>query len=176
MDTTERQIWDIADMLRPTVRAGRDDASTAACVGALIGAHRPTANLLTPEQRLGTPDRAAGHLLHAETDFSLLAIVWRPGQLTRIHDHLCWCVVGVVQGSERETQYEDHGDHLVETLTTRNVEGSVSALAPPGDIHRIHNDTDEITISLHVYGIDLRVAGSSARRTYDAPVRTLAHH
>jgi predicted metal-dependent enzyme (double-stranded beta helix superfamily) len=176
MNSTERHIQGIADLLRPTAQAGRDAAQTAACVGALIGGHRPTADLLTPEQRLGSPDRAAGHLLHAETDFSMMAIVWRPGQLTRIHDHLCWCVVCVVQGSELETQYEDHGDHLVETITTRNAEGSVSALAPPGDLHRIHNDTDDITISLHVYGIDLRVAGSSARRTYDAPVRTLADH
>ena len=167
---------DIADLLRPTVQAGRDAAATAACVGALLSAHRPTSALLTPAQRLGRPDKAAGHLLHAEDDFSLLAIVWRPGQLTRIHDHRCWCVVCVLEGSEHETQYEDHGDFLVETATTRNVEGSISALAPPGDIHRIHNDTDRVTISLHVYGIDLRVAGSSARRTYDAPVRTLAHH
>ena len=167
---------DIADLLRPTVQAGRDDAATAACVGALLSACRPTASLLTPAQRLGAPDKAAGHLLHAETDLSLLAIVWRPGQRTRIHDHRCWCVVHVLEGSERETQYEDHGDFLTEPITTRNAEGSVSALAPPGDLHRIHNDTDRVTISLHVYGIDLRVAGSSARRTYDAPVRTLARH
>jgi predicted metal-dependent enzyme (double-stranded beta helix superfamily) len=81
-------------------------------------------------------------------------------------------VVYVVQGSEQETRYDDHGDFLVETITTRNLAGSVSALAPPGDIHRIRNDTDRIAISLHVYGIDLRVAGSSAQRFYDAPVRT----
>jgi 3-mercaptopropionate dioxygenase len=170
MNTTEI----LAGTIRTSVREGGDAAAIAERVAALLREHGPAPDLLSPNQRQGAPGRPASHLLHAEADFSMLAIVWRPGQQTRIHDHQCWCVVYVVQGSERETQYEDHGRFLAETTTTRNPAGSVSALAPPGDIHRIHNDTDRTTISLHIYGIDLRVAGSSVLRVYDAPVRTAA--
>lgn len=167
-------IRDLTGTIRTSLCEGGDAAAISARVAELVREHGPAPDLLTPHQRLGTPSRVASHLLHADDDFSMIALVWRPGQQTRIHDHRCWCVVYVVQGSEQETRYDDHGSFLTETITTRNPAGSVSALAPPGDIHRIRNDTDRITISLHVYGIDLRVAGSSARRTYDAPVRTAA--
>jgi predicted metal-dependent enzyme (double-stranded beta helix superfamily) len=163
---------ELTKMIRSDLDPSRDAGITADRVATLVQAYAPTPCILTPEQRLGSPDRVASHLLHAERDFSMLALVWQPGQLTRIHDHLCWCVVYVVQGNEVETQYRDDGGFLTETETVVNPVGSVSALAPPGDIHRIHNDSDRTAISLHIYGIDLRVAGSSARRFYDAPVLT----
>ncbi|HEX5121015.1 MAG TPA: cysteine dioxygenase family protein [Pseudonocardiaceae bacterium] len=171
MNTSELRIRDLAGIIRTTLRERGDAASIATRVAGLVRASGPTPALLTPRQRQGAPERPTGHLLHAEDGFSMLALVWRPGQQTRIHDHRCWCMVYVLQGSEQETRYHDHGGFLTETTTTRNPVGSVSALAPPGDIHRIRNDTHHVTISLHVYGIDLRVAGSSARRIYDAPVQ-----
>jgi predicted metal-dependent enzyme (double-stranded beta helix superfamily) len=166
---------ELTKIIRNDLDPSRDAGVTADRVAMLVQAYAPTPCMLTPEQRLGSPDRVASHLLHAERDFSMIALVWRPGQQTRIHDHLCWCVVYVVQGNEVETRYRDDGADmkglsLTETETVTNPVGSVSALAPPGDIHRIRNDSDRTAISLHVYGIDLRVAGSSARRTYDAPV------
>ncbi|WP_344311108.1 hypothetical protein [Fodinicola feengrottensis] len=36
----------------------------------------------------------------------------------------------------------------------------------------IQNDSDRTAISLHVHGIEMRVAGSSVRRRYNAPVLT----
>ena len=174
MNATETSIQDLAAAVKPSLRAGGDAAVVSARVGDAVAAHRPGLGLLTADQRQGSLDEVAGHLLHAENDFSMIALVWRPGQESSIHDHLCWCVVYVLDGSEQETRYADHGAFLTETMRTRNPAGSVSALAPPGDIHRIRNDTDRNTISLHVYGLDLRIAGSSARRRYDAPVRELA--
>jgi predicted metal-dependent enzyme (double-stranded beta helix superfamily) len=46
--------------------------------------------VLTAEQRLGSPDGYVSHTLHVEPDgsFSIVALVWRPGQITRIHDHI----------------------------------------------------------------------------------------
>jgi predicted metal-dependent enzyme (double-stranded beta helix superfamily) len=38
--------------------------------------------------------------------FSIIAVVWRPGQLTRIHDHMTWCVFGVIQGVEHEELFD----------------------------------------------------------------------
>lgn len=161
----------LAGQIRAALDDCRKPSTTPHHVAELTHAYAPTPSLLTPEQRLGRPEKSTSHLLYADHDFSMLAIVWRPGQQTRIHDHKCWCVVYVVQGTEHETQYVDHGDYLTETITVDNPVGSVSALVPPGDIHKIHNTSDRVAISLHIYGIDLRTAGSSARRFYTSPVR-----
>jgi predicted metal-dependent enzyme (double-stranded beta helix superfamily) len=60
----------------------------------------PGPQILTAEQRYGDPATYRCHLLHAEPDgsFSVVALVWRPGQATPIHDHVTWCVFGVIQG------------------------------------------------------------------------------
>ena len=50
--------------------------------------------------------------------------------------------------------------------------GSVTGVAPPGDIHRVRNHASEVAISLHVYGADIARLGSSVRRIYDLPVLT----
>jgi predicted metal-dependent enzyme (double-stranded beta helix superfamily) len=118
------------------------------------------------QARLGRPDRVAGHLLHAEPDgaFSILGLVWRPWQTTRIHDHITWCVVGVLSGIEHEELF----DEALNPIGTRdNPPGEVSGFAPPGDIHRIRNVGDETAISLHIYGTDITRVGSSARRYYN---------
>jgi len=45
--------------------------------------------------------------------------------------------------------------------------GDVNGFAPPGDIHRVHNTSDEVAITLHVYGTDVTRIGSSVRRYYE---------
>jgi predicted metal-dependent enzyme (double-stranded beta helix superfamily) len=139
---------------------------TAELVADQLRAHLPGPEILTPEQRLGQADRVAGHLLHVEPDgaFSILGLVWRPGQTTRIHDHITWCVVGVLSGVEHEELF----DEALNPIGTRdNPPGEVSGFAPPGDIHRIRNISDETAISLHIYGTDISRVGSSARRFYN---------
>src|SRR4051794_41465119 len=103
---------------------------------------------------------------HVEPDgsFSIVGLVWRPGQITRIHDHITWCVFGVIQGVEHEELF-DADLHLVGR--SENQVGDVSGFAPPGDIHRVHNTAAETAISIHVYGTDVTRIGSSARRYYD---------
>ena len=48
------------------------------------------------------------HLLHVSScrRLSVVALVWRPGSATPIHDHVSWCVVGVYRGVEQETRYQ----------------------------------------------------------------------
>ena len=122
--------------------------------------------MLTADQRLGSPETYQSHTLHVEPDgaFSIIAVVWRPGQLTRIHDHLTWCVVGVIAGTEHEELF-DADLNLVGR--SENHVGEVGGFAPPGDIHRVHNTAEETAISIHVYGTDVTRVGSSARRYYD---------
>lgn len=146
------------------LRTGWTD--TAELVADQLRAHLPGPEILAPGQRLGRPDRVAGHLLHAESDgaFSLLGLVWRPGRTTRIHDHITWCVVGVLSGTEHEELF----DEALNPLGIRdNPPGEVGGFAPPGDIHRIRNVGAEIAISPHIYGTDITRVGSGARRHYN---------
>jgi 3-mercaptopropionate dioxygenase len=90
-----------------------------------------------------------------------------------IHDHVAWCVTGVLQGREYEEVFAltDGGRAL--RLAARNVNpaGAVSGFAPPGDIHRVRNTGDITAISMHVYGADISRLGNSIRREYTLPVR-----
>jgi 3-mercaptopropionate dioxygenase len=141
-------------------------AETAQLVAEQLRRHLPTPDLLTAEQRVGAPDGYRSHTLHVEPDgsFSIVALVWRPGQLTRIHDHMTWCAFAVIQGVEHEELF-DADLNLI--ARSDNHVGDVSGFAPPGDIHRVHNTGDTTAISIHIYGTDVTRIGSSVRRYYD---------
>jgi predicted metal-dependent enzyme (double-stranded beta helix superfamily) len=152
--------------IRTAVELQANWTDTAELVADELRRHLPTPDVLTAAQRLGSPDDYVGHTLHVEPDgsFSIVALVWRPGQVTRIHDHVTWCVFGVIQGVEHEDLFDadlnlvGHSDNQI---------GEVSGFAPPGDIHRVHNRGETTAISIHIYGTDITRIGSSARRYYD---------
>ena len=141
-------------------------SDTADLVAEQLRLHLPVPVVLTPEQLDGSADSYGSHVLHVEPDgsFSIIGLVWRPGQITRIHDHVTWCVFGVLQGVEHEELFD--ADLRLVGESDNNV-GDVSGFAPPGDIHRVHNTTDTTAISLHIYGTDVTRIGSSVRRYYD---------
>jgi predicted metal-dependent enzyme (double-stranded beta helix superfamily) len=99
-------------------------------------------------------------------------MVWLPGQQTPIHDHVAWCVTAVLQGREHEEIFalDSGGQALRRTARNVNLSGSVSAFAPPGDIHRVRNTGSTVAISMHVYGADISRLGNSIRREYTLPV------
>ncbi len=100
------------------------------------------------------------HLLHADAEdrFSLLALVWKPGQGTPIHDHPSWGVIGVLRGRMRFTNYapstEEGQKCLVPVETFIGTAGSVGTVYPPAmDLHRMDNcSSDEVAVTLHAYG------------------------
>jgi len=106
MSATEIQpvsrLTELVEGVRGAVDARADWSETAQLVAEQLRRHLPTADVLTPEQRRGSPDGYRSHTLHVEPDgsFSIIGLVWRPGQVTRIHDHMTWCVFGVIQGVE----------------------------------------------------------------------------
>jgi predicted metal-dependent enzyme (double-stranded beta helix superfamily) len=164
--TISTELTDLVHGVREAIGHHSDWSRTAQHVGDQLRKHFPSPDVLTAEQRLGSPDKPQSHTLHVEPDgsFSVIAVVWRPGQLTRIHDHVTWCVVGVLQGVEHEELFDADLRLIGES---DNHVGEVSAFAPPGDIHRVHNTFDETAISLHIYGTDVTRIGSSVRRYYD---------
>ena len=100
------------------------------------------------------------HLLHADAEdrFSLLALVWKPGQGTPIHDHPSWGVIGVLRGRMRFTNYAPSTEAgqkcLVPVETFIGTAGSVGTVYPPAmDLHRMDNcSSDEVAVTLHAYG------------------------
>ena len=144
--------------VRSAVDGHADWARTAELVAGQLRRHLPALRHLADEPHT--------RRLHIEPDgtFSVLALVWQPGQVTRIHDHVTWCAFGVVHGIEREELFDED---LNPVGVNVNHPGDVSGFAPPGDIHRLHNVTDETAVSIHVYGTDVSRIGSSVRRYYD---------
>jgi len=166
MTAIATELSELLDGVRAAVAADAGWSDTAQLVAEQLRRHLPGPDVLTPEQRLGSPDNYASHTLHVEPDgsFSVIAVVWRPGQVTRIHDHLTWCVFGVIQGVEHEELFDADVNLVGEN---DNDVGDISGFAPPGDIHRVHNTHDTTAISIHIYGTDVERTGSSVRRYYD---------
>jgi predicted metal-dependent enzyme (double-stranded beta helix superfamily) len=173
----ESPLGGLIQSIRGVVIAGGDQAATAEGVAGQLRSWVTRQDLLAADQCEPDPTHYRQHVLHVEPDgsFSVVALVWLPGQATPIHDHISWCVVGVHRGQELETRYRqvkaDGESWLVERDECVNPTGSVAALTPPGDIHRVANAGEGLAISLHVYGADIGQLGSSIRRRYDLPVR-----
>lgn len=134
---------------------------------------------LGPEYRRGSLDHYRQHILHVAPDggYSVVALVWHPGQKTPIHDHVSICVVGVYEGEEEETRYQlyedDEGRFLVPAEPERIYPGQVTALIPPEEnIHTVANRGAGKTISVHVYAADIGKLGTSINETFDdLPIR-----
>lgn len=159
------QLVRLVGGIRAAVAEHADWPETAQLVAGQLRRHLPTPDLLSADQRHGSPDGYRTHTIHVEPDgsFSIVALVWRPGQLTPIHDHMTWCAFGVIQGIEHEDLFDAD---LNVIGSSDNHAGDVSGFAPPGDIHRVHNTGDTTAISIHVYGTDVTRVGSSVRRFY----------
>ena len=100
--------------VRAVVGKQADWEQMALLVSGEFARHLPLPELLTAEQRIGDPESYRSHVLHTEPNgtFSIVALVWHPGQVTAIHDHVTWCVFGSSRGSStrnssRSTRNED---------------------------------------------------------------------
>ena len=147
-----------------------------AAVAAALQPHLGDPDLLAAEHRRSSDDRYRTNVVHVAPDgsFSLVALVWRPGQRTSIHSHQSWCVVGVHEGVEEErsfTRSERDGEPVLRLDGTRRYEpGCVTWLATEDEIHDVSNVGASTAISLHVYGLDYRRLGSSILESFDLPV------
>jgi predicted metal-dependent enzyme (double-stranded beta helix superfamily) len=101
--------------------------------------------------------------------FSIVALVWGPHQATPVHDHICWCVVGVYEGLEREEIYlpapRDGEATLHQVIEHRTREVYWHDPGVP-NIHRVSNPAAGLAASIHVYGADIRKFGNSIRKCY----------
>jgi predicted metal-dependent enzyme (double-stranded beta helix superfamily) len=169
------------DDLETLVSEGSDVHRIALGVQARLPRLLSQPEFLPPKSREPDPTRYRSHLLAVAPSrrFSVVSLVWLPGQTTPIHDHISWCVVGVMEGLECEQRYTlrqgPEGDRwLVPIEETTLPVGHTSILVPPDEnLHQVRNAGETLAISLHVYGADLEVWGNSINECFDAlPVRT----
>jgi 3-mercaptopropionate dioxygenase len=104
----------------------------------------------------------ARRLLHACPEYTVVAMVWGPGQGTLLHDHGgLWCVEGVLSGEIEVLQYdqlEEVGEEarFVPQGSIRAGVGDAGSLIPPFEHHTIANPrSDGAAITIHVYGGEL---------------------
>jgi predicted metal-dependent enzyme (double-stranded beta helix superfamily) len=112
-------------------------------------------------------DRYAQYPLYVAADgsFSVVSFVWSPGQSTPVHDHTVWGVVGIHQGVERTEAFREVDGQLAVTKVIDAGVGEVGAVSPAiGDVHRVSNVSDEVAVSIHVYGGDI---GRINRHVFD---------
>lgn len=136
--------------------------------GAIIDQVRPLAQRLAlskewvkPGYYRCDPEQGFGvHLLHEEPDYTLavFAVAWLPGRGAPPHNHGTWAVVSGVDGPEKNVYWKRVDDRSrpgyaeVEPVGEEVVgPGEVVSFLPDG-IHSVVNETDRVTLSLHVYG------------------------
>ncbi len=132
-------------------------------------------DLLRPDQRTSDSESYQRHLLYAEPKgrFTLLALVWLPGQQTPVHGHNAWCVVGVHEGAIGVTTFRRDNPHLADcrALSTSGdftaPAGTVSFVqADPEGIHRLSNTSAKAAITLHTYGMNLLDEPTAINKLY----------
>jgi predicted metal-dependent enzyme (double-stranded beta helix superfamily) len=149
---------DIAEIL-----ATETAADVPGQVRAALGPLLATPDLLAAAHRRPGEATYRRHVLYADPGhrFTVLALVWQPGQGTSIHGHSAWGAVGVYEGQPNVCCYDcehDENDGLVPALRSddRFGPGATCAVQPGfDDVHRIYNGTDEPVITIHAYGRDL---------------------
>jgi predicted metal-dependent enzyme (double-stranded beta helix superfamily) len=100
------------------------------------------------------------HMLHEEADHSLavFAVNWLPGRGTPPHDHGSWAVVAGIEGVEHNIRYRrvDANDRpgYAELEVKKEFDADAGELIciRSGGIHKVTNETDTMTLSLHTYG------------------------
>ncbi|MFT4076905.1 MAG: cysteine dioxygenase [Asticcacaulis sp.] len=155
-------VTDLADL----IDQGDDEAAILAGGHILLSRLVATDDWLPEIYAQPNPERYQQYLLHCDSRerFSVVSFVWGPGQSTPIHDHTVWGLVGILRGAELVESYVRKDGVLF--CTGENVlhAGEVEAVSPKiGDIHRVTNGTEGVSVSIHVYGANI---GAVRRAVY----------
>jgi predicted metal-dependent enzyme (double-stranded beta helix superfamily) len=114
------------------------------------------------------------HVLHGDPQgrFTVVAILWEPGQFSPVHAHHTWCAYHVVRGTLSEKHYTWDASTGCATYTrtvTRFSGDSSAGHAGLEQIHSLGNEGNVPAISAHVYGIDLDRIATHVNRMVNAP-------
>jgi 3-mercaptopropionate dioxygenase len=136
--------------------------------------------------RAAQPDHYARRLVYADpaTGVSVIAMVWAPGQSTPLHDHSgLWGVEAVLSGEIESVPFDLIGQQNEQyTFRAGPVErvpkGSTSYLIPPFEHHMTRNVSNEVAISLNIYGGEMQACNiflPTGSGTYSRQRRVLSY-
>ena len=133
-------------------------------------------DLLTAELRAPRAGCYARHTIAADPAgrFTLLSIVWGPGQFSPPHAHDAWCAYAVAENTLTETLYEfDARSGKAVAVGTTEREPGYACFAPAGleQIHRLGNASGVGAISIHAYGVEGSRVGTHVNRPMDVAER-----
>ena len=150
-----------ASDLRAIVAATSDEDEILQRVGPLAQRFVADRSWLEPRHYETDAEQGFGvHLLHEEADHSLavLVLAWLPGRGTPAHDHGTWAVVAGVEGVEHNVRYNRIDDRSRDDFAELEIkhefdasEGDLGCMRT-GGIHKVTNETDRVTLSVHTYG------------------------
>jgi predicted metal-dependent enzyme (double-stranded beta helix superfamily) len=154
-------LTELVQRLDEAVGQRNDETCCRRVKDALVGLIREgldlDARFIQPER-----DHYARRLLHRDPAgrYTVIAMVWGPGQGTPLHDHAgIWCVECVYRGQLDVTSYSVRGgdpatgvvEFEVETRITAGI-GEAGALIPPFEHHVLANAEPTPSVTIHVYG------------------------
>ncbi len=122
-------------------------------VAAAISLHLADAHLLDGCDCPCNPERYIRHLLDEGEGYAVVALVWRPGQMSPVHSHHTWCALGVHQGVLTEHFFSPGAPPEPRAALLRGQGATSHGAADPDLIHRIANCSARIAVSIHVYGV-----------------------
>jgi predicted metal-dependent enzyme (double-stranded beta helix superfamily) len=128
--------------------------------------------LLSAKHRAPERHCYARHVLYSDPfhRFTILAIVWGPGQFSPPHAHDTWCAYAVYDGPLNETGYAlaPSGKRAKAICTAvRNPGYSCFAGAGLDQIHRLGNAGTTPAISIHVYGVERERVATHVNRVLE---------
>jgi predicted metal-dependent enzyme (double-stranded beta helix superfamily) len=154
---------DLVRLLDQAVAACDDDSRCTGVMEALMEAVSDGASFLPEEFLAPVEPGYARRLLHKSPNgcYSVVVMVWGPGQSTPLHDHSgMWCVECVYQGQILVRNYErvanrDSAQGIMDFEAREEVVagiGEAGKLIPPFEYHTIGNVESEPAVTIHVYG------------------------
>ena len=92
-------------------------------------------------------------IVHRSPELSVMVLATPPAYWYWPHEHGMWAVTAMLIGAEDDIVYDRHDHGIVERRRFRIDEGIVAA-HPEDVVHAAGNDSDRVTLGLHVFGGD----------------------
>ena len=92
------------------------------------------------------------------TPITVFVTAWKPGGTAPPHTHGSWAIIGVIEGVEKNIIWQrtddGHQSGYAELNPVQTIHCAVGDVIVLGkdDIHSVSNDSDEISLGLHIYG------------------------
>jgi predicted metal-dependent enzyme (double-stranded beta helix superfamily) len=99
-----------------------------------------------------------------DQSFLVLAYIWEPFSMDTIHDHGSWGIIASLINGTKEIKYRRRDDgtvagyaELEETIAKVVKQGEITCVLPlNAGIHQMGNTTEEISVTINVYGRTVR--------------------